>query len=55
MAKKGTRLNNLPLDCTECGNRNYVTTRSNIQPIKKLELKKFCKHCRKQTVHKESK
>jgi large subunit ribosomal protein L33 len=55
MAKKTTRLDNLVLECTKCGNRNYVSQRSNIQPIKKLELKKYCRHCKEHTVHKESK
>jgi len=55
MAKKGTRLNNLVLECTVYGRRNYVSARSNIQPIKKLELKKHCLNCRKHTAHKESK
>jgi large subunit ribosomal protein L33 len=55
MAKKGTRTKNLVLECGECGGRNYVTERSNIQPVKKLELEKFCRNCRKHTKHKESK
>ncbi|MCX6809293.1 MAG: 50S ribosomal protein L33 [Candidatus Berkelbacteria bacterium] len=55
MAKKGTRLNCLVLECTICGSRNKITQRSNIQPITKLELKKHCPKCKKHTVHKESK
>jgi large subunit ribosomal protein L33 len=55
MAKKGTRVKNLVLECSVCGARNYVTERSNIQPVKKLEIKKFCDHCRKHEKHKESK
>ena len=42
----------LTLECAECKNRNYRTERE-IRSGKKLELKKFCKHCRKHTVHKE--
>jgi len=55
MAKKGTRLKKLVLECSNCGGRNYVTERSNIQPVTKLEIKKHCKKCGKHTVHKESK
>jgi len=55
MAKKGTRLNSLVLECAECGRKNYVSTRSNIQPVKKIEAKKHCLNCRKHTAHRESK
>jgi large subunit ribosomal protein L33 len=55
MAKKGTRLNNVVLECSKCSRRNYVTARSNIQPVKKLEIKKYCLNCKIHTVHKESK
>ena len=55
MAKKGNRLNTLTMECEECANRNYITTRSNIQPVKKLEISKFCKSCQKHTKHKEGK
>ncbi len=55
MAKKGTRLKTITMECEVCGNRNYITERSNIQPIKKLELKKLCVKCKKHTKHKEGK
>lgn len=55
MAKKGTRLNNVVLECSKCGRRNFVTSRSNIQPITKLELKKYCPKCKEHLAHKESK
>jgi len=55
MAKKGNRLKTLVLECSICGSRNHITERSNIQPVKKLEIKKHCPKCRKHTVHKESK
>ena len=42
------------LICSECLSRNYVTT-INKDSDKKLELKKFCKTCNKQTIHKISK
>jgi len=44
----------LSLECTECGNRNYRTSRD-MRKGGKLELKKYCKHDRKRTVHVEKK
>ena len=43
---------NVLLQCSDCKNRNYVTNRE-MRRGSKLELKKFCKFCRKHTVHKE--
>ncbi len=42
------------MECKECGNRNYRTSRGT-QGGSKLELRKFCKHCRRRTVHVEKK
>lgn len=46
------------LACEECKERNYRVPKSKrkarIKPYK-LELMKFCKHCKKQTLHKETK
>ena len=43
------------LECKECGQRNYRTEINVSAGTPKLELKKFCKWCRKQTAHKEVK
>ncbi|MBI9032731.1 50S ribosomal protein L33 [bacterium] len=43
------------LECTECKNRNYTTTRNKRKNPGKLELKKFCPACRKHTTHKQNK
>ena len=43
------------LQCTVCKNVNYFTKKSKAAAEKKLELKKFCKWCRKHTLHKEGK
>ncbi|MDR0752988.1 MAG: 50S ribosomal protein L33 [Mycoplasmataceae bacterium] len=43
------------LECTVCKNINYLTFRNNKTAPEKLELNKFCKHCRKVTLHKETK
>ena len=45
---------NISLECTECGNRNYRTSRE-MKTTSKLEIKKYCKHCRKHIIHKEKK
>ncbi len=42
------------MECTECGNRNYRASR-NTRVTSKLELKKYCKHCRRHTPHVEKK
>ncbi|MCD6232407.1 50S ribosomal protein L33 [Candidatus Aerophobetes bacterium] len=39
------------LVCSECKRRNYVTTRNKKNPS--LSLKKYCKFCKKHTLHKE--
>jgi len=43
------------LQCQECKRINYFTRKSKEAMEKKLELKKFCKWCRKHTAHKEIK
>uniref|UniRef100_A0A7V3ZUD9 Large ribosomal subunit protein bL33 n=1 Tax=candidate division WOR-3 bacterium TaxID=2052148 RepID=A0A7V3ZUD9_UNCW3 len=42
------------LACTECKRKNYQTTK-NKNKQEKLELKKYCKFCKKHTIHKETK
>ena len=42
------------LECTVCKNRTYRTSRE-MRNGKKLELKKYCRHCRKRTPHAEKK
>ena len=43
------------LQCTECKERNYSTTKNKKTTTGRLEFKKFCNRCRKHTPHKESK
>ncbi len=54
MAKKGKRII-VTLQCTVCKNQNYVTEKSKINDPDRLITKKFCKHCKKVTEHKETK
>ncbi|HYG74650.1 MAG TPA: 50S ribosomal protein L33 [Planctomycetota bacterium] len=42
------------LECLECKGRNYMTT-LDTKGGKKLELKKYCKVCRKRQLHKSRK
>ena len=51
MAKKGKR-EDVWLECSECGERNYRTKVNVTAGTPKMELKKFCKRDRKRTVHK---
>jgi large subunit ribosomal protein L33 len=44
------------LQCTGCKRTNYLVKKSKGQDIeKKLDLKKFCKWCKKHLPHKETK
>ncbi|MBI2413397.1 MAG: 50S ribosomal protein L33 [Deltaproteobacteria bacterium] len=45
----------ITLACTECKRRNYSTTKNKKTIPDRLEIKKFCKFCKKHTVHKETK
>jgi large subunit ribosomal protein L33 len=44
----------ITLACQECKNRNYTTTK-NKKKQNRLEVKKYCRTCRKHTLHKEVK
>ncbi len=41
--------------CTECKQRNYDTKKNKKNDPDRLEMNKFCRFCRKHTLHKESK
>jgi large subunit ribosomal protein L33 len=45
---------NVTLACSVCEGRNYKTTKR-ADKVGQLELRKFCPHCNKHTVHKETK
>jgi len=46
--------NLLRLKCSVCKRPNYYTSKNKKKVERKLEFKKFCKWCRKSTVHKEA-
>jgi len=52
MAKKKKPI--IKLQCSECKEINYYTKKSKGLEGK-LELKKFCKKCKRHTLHKEGK
>jgi large subunit ribosomal protein L33 len=64
MAKnKGTRIL-ITLECTECrsntnkrslGISRYLTQKNRRNNPERLELKKYCQYCNRQTIHKEIK
>lgn len=43
------------LACTECKNRNYNSDKNKKNNPDRIELKKYCPHCKKHTLHKETK
>lgn len=42
------------LACTECKHRNYNTMKNKKNTPDRLEETKYCKFCKKHTVHKET-
>ena len=41
--------------CTECKQRNYVSKKNKKNDPDRIEIKKYCRFCKKHTLHKESK
>ncbi len=54
MAKKGNR-QLFMFQCSVCKNLNYTSSKNTINIKEKLTLSKFCKQCRQQTEHNETK
>ena len=44
----------ITLECTECKNRNYISSKNKKNTTDRVELKKYCKFCKKHTPHKET-
>ena len=42
------------LACEECKERNYITTKNKTNTPDRIELKKYCRRCRRHTPHKET-
>ncbi len=45
----------ITLACTECKQRNYDSTKNSKNDPDRMELNKYCRFCKKHTVHKETK
>lgn len=45
----------ITLACTECKQRNYNKMKNKKNDPDRLEMNKYCKFCRKHTLHKETK
>ena len=45
----------ITLACTECKQRNYDTIKNKQNNSERIELQKYCKFCKKHTLHKETK
>ncbi|MBT4101530.1 MAG: 50S ribosomal protein L33 [Gemmatimonadetes bacterium] len=41
------------LECEQCSHRNYKVTKSQ-QTTARVEFKKYCRHCARHTIHRES-
>ena len=47
--------NAITLACTDCKQRNYQTNKNKKNDPERIELNKYCKFCKKSTLHKETK
>ncbi len=55
MAKKKDVRPVITLECTECKERNYTTEKNRRNDPGRLEMEKYCKRCKKHTLHRETK
>lgn len=46
---------NVTLECTDCKERNYLTSKNKRNNEQRLEVKKYCPRERKVTLHRETK
>ncbi len=45
----------ITLACSECKQRNYDTEKNKKNDPDRIEMNKYCRFCRKHTLHKETK
>jgi len=45
----------IKMACSKCSRTNYWSRKNKKLVERKIELKKFCKWCRSQQIHKETK
>ncbi|MCH8849293.1 MAG: 50S ribosomal protein L33 [Chloroflexi bacterium] len=53
MARKDDR-SVITLACSECRGRNYATSKNRRNDSERLELKKYCRRCRRHRLHRET-
>jgi large subunit ribosomal protein L33 len=46
---------NVILACQECKRRTYTATRNKKKQTERLEVRKYCKFCKRHTPHRETK
>ncbi|MEC6747175.1 50S ribosomal protein L33 [Marinilactibacillus sp. XAAS-LB27] len=46
---------NVTLECTDCKERNYLTSKNKRNNAERLEVKKYCPREQKTTLHRETK
>jgi len=44
----------ITLACTNCKQRNYTSNKNKRNNPDRMELKKYCKFCNEQTLHRET-
>jgi len=44
----------ITFECTECRRRNYQGSKNKRNKQGRLEFRKYCPHCQKHTVHRET-
>jgi large subunit ribosomal protein L33 len=44
----------ITLECTECKQRNYTSTKNKRKHPERVEFSKYCPFCKKHTKHKET-
>ncbi|MCX6744037.1 MAG: 50S ribosomal protein L33 [Candidatus Parcubacteria bacterium] len=47
--------NLIKLECTVCKKTNYYSQKNKKIIKERLQMKKYCRHCKKHTLHKETK
>ena len=53
MAKRSGNRVLITMGCTQCRDRNYLSSKSRINDTQRLELQKFCSKCGSHTLHRE--
>jgi large subunit ribosomal protein L33 len=51
----GSKRTRITLECTVCKHRNYNMTKDKKAHPERMETNKYCRFCRKHTLHKETK